>query len=92
MIHAFCSHAKSGTQASAGTCYGQNPGTELWAVYPVSVLQNMVKAYSTHDWSSVAVDGVMRVADVLDAYDPASTNAKSWKTVILFGTKWTGEL
>jgi hypothetical protein len=82
-----CVSAKGATTSSVGQCYGKNPGNELWAVIPPSVLTQMATAYTQNDWSSINVGGTIRVADVFDYLTSGSTTSKSWKTMLIVGTR-----
>src|SRR5207248_5029343 len=89
MIHAFCAHAKTGTQSAPGTCYGLNPGAEIWAIMPASVMVAMAAAYTANptkpDFSGINVGGAMRVADAYDNFGGSSS--KGWRTVLVYGTR-----
>jgi hypothetical protein len=87
MLHAVCVAAKGGTIGAPGTCYGKNPGAELWAIIPPTVLSQMATAYTSNDWSNINVGGTIRVADVFDYLVPSSPTTRAWKTVLMVGLR-----
>jgi hypothetical protein len=87
MLHAFCVMASGGSARAPGSCYGKPPGAELWAIVPPSVLSAMAAAQARDDWSGIDVGGVIRVGDVLDAFDPTQPTTKVWRTTLLYGTR-----
>jgi hypothetical protein len=92
MLHAICVAAAAGSPASPGTCYGQPAGAEVFAFIPPQTLTDMGIAVGAHDWSRIAVDGVMRVADVFDKLSTASPGTNVWQTVLLLGTRGSGAI
>jgi hypothetical protein len=88
MLHCICVKPADGQS----DCYGYNPGDEIWALIPPGVRSQMDSAYAAKDWSTVNVGGVVRVADLNDAFpsNGAATTSKSFRTVLLVGTRVIG--
>jgi hypothetical protein len=85
MLHAFC--VEPGPAST--TCYGKDPGEEIWAVILPGMKKVMDTAYNgggTMDWSKVNVGGFIRVADVKDTWNSVT----GYRTILLVGMHDSG--
>ena len=88
-IHAVCVHDKGTTGSNCFTNWA--PGEEIFAVMPPSILTAMGTQYNkgttSADYSQINVGGTMRVADVKENF---GSGTRSWKTILLYGTRKGG--